>query len=173
MNVAKTLTWVSRALFGAGVLLFLSLFVFAAIGSESTITDAGDPRARLFVWVFSSVAWCWLAGSAARTLATAASWPRALTEVASLLGFGIFFAFPVVMFSGVSSDSGPSGPAGAAVCAIAGFVVIIGAKVVAFVTFGAKDAVHSVEQVVGQVKDSIAEARDHGSSNPPSPGSQV
>ena len=70
MNATKTLTWVSRALFGLGLLLFAGLFVYMAVGSSPTSVDANGQKfhtlsageLNLFVLVFLSIAWCWLAG---------------------------------------------------------------------------------------------------------------
>ena len=57
----------------------------------------------------------------------------------------------------------------AVLIAICGFVVASVAKAVSFIAFGAKDAVHAVEQVVDHVQHSIAEARDHAALAPPVP----
>lgn len=166
MNVSKTLVWVSRVLFIVGGLLFASLFIFIAVRSSSTGVDANGAKVNpvsagdigVLVLVFSSVAWCWLAGSAARTLATAPNWGRALPEIASLAGFALFFAMPTLLVSGASGE-GHSHTFAAVLCAIFGFLIIVAAKIVAFAMFGAKDMVAKAEIGIAQVTSTIASVR--------------
>lgn len=163
MKITRTLVWVSRALFAMGVLLVVAVFIYSALSSGSTDAGASDGRLRVFVVLFCCIAWCLFAGASVRTLTTSTSWTRALLDIASTVGFGLFFTAIVVLITGTSSAF-PTVALG-----IIGFAVTLVTKIVSFVAFGAKEAAEAVEQAVAQVQQSIADAREVPSSMPSPP----
>jgi len=158
MRVERVLTWVSRVLFAVGLVLFAGLFVYLIARSGSgegttsggTVTNVSSGEMRVAVIIFAAIAWSFLAGSALRTLSQSMSWPRALLSIAELVGFGVVFAAPIY------AVSGRDGMAGALACFLSGFAVIIASKVVAFVAFGAKDALARVERGIAGFNSVVA-----------------
>lgn len=174
MSAESVLTWASRALFAVAIVLFVSLFIVMAAGSENqgvdanghTVNLATEGEMRRLVLIFASTAWCGLAGGALRTLAEAASWPRALLEIAPLVGFGMFFAAPLAALAG---GSGSPDLFAAAVLFICGFLVIIVAGTVKTALFGKGGAAVRVQRASGHGRGSIADARVEPYPPPPPP----
>ncbi|NYI40109.1 hypothetical protein [Demequina lutea] len=169
MNATRALVWASRVLFGLGLVLFAGLFIYMATQSGSgdvttsggTVTNVSSGEMKAAVIIFAAIAWSFLAGSGLRTLSQSTSWPRALLSIAELVGFGVIFAAPIY------AVSGRDGMAGALACFLSGFAVIIVSKLVAFTSFGAKEAAASVGSEIARAKDIYRQAQDRSAMNAP------
>ena len=172
MNVARALTWASRAFFGLGLVLFASLFVYmatrvgsgASTSSGETVSNVSAGDMRTAAMIFTAIAWSFLCGAALRTLVQSTSWPRALLSIAELIGFGVIFVAPIYAISG--SD----GMAGALACFLTGFAVVVVSRIAGFVAFGAKEAAASAGNELARLQGAYRQAQERNASlaQPPS-----
>lgn len=158
MRIETVLKWISRGLFVAGGALFAGLFVYLATHADTGgVTSGGESvnymsadQVKVLALLFSASGWSFMGGAAARTLASAQSWPRAITSIAGLLGFAVMFSMPIFAIAG------DAGRGGAVAVFVAGFVVVLAAKLVGFAMFGAKDAVDNVTHGIEQFTTLVA-----------------
>jgi hypothetical protein len=169
MTATRALTWLSRAFYALAGLLVLLAVVYVATHSQPTTTTSSREYARTMsagdmhvtMIFFSTIVWSGLVGSALRTLVTAQSWPRALVNIAGLVGFGLAFAAP--MFA-VGSESG----LGTALAFFAaGFLLIVVSSIVGSKVIGAEEAAASVDNDIARVKDVYRQAQDRNAMRAP------
>jgi hypothetical protein len=169
MMTTRVLTWLSRAFYALAGLLVVLAVVYVATHSQPTTTTSSREYARAMsagdihvtMIYFSTIVWSGLVGSALRTLVTAQSWPRALVNIAGLVGFGLAFAAP--MFA-VGSESG-LGTAFAFFAA--GFVLIVVSIIVGSKVIGAEEGAASVDNDIARMKDVDGQAQDRDAMRAP------